>query len=432
MPQPSIWDLQVSENKRYLIRRNGTPFFWLGDTAWELFHRLKREDADRYLDNRAQKKFTVIQAVALAEFDGLTVPNPYGELPLAGSDPAKPNAKYFEHVDWVINRAREKGLYVGLLPTWGRYVQKGSWEKSSAVVFNPQNALAYGRWIGRRYKDTPNLVWILGGDRTPEGVVDVWRAMAKGIKESDGGCHLMTFHPNGHASSATVLHDEGWLDFNMIQSGHRARDLPNYEMIAADYARTPVKPIIDGEPRYEDHPVNWKPAELGYFDEVDVRMAAYWAMFSGACGHTYGCHPIWQFATPDREKIGFARHNWTEVLDLPGASQMQHLRALIESRDFLSRVPDQRVLANAGEGADHAVATIGDGYAMVYTPTGKPLTVNLRRGRARFWYVSWFNPRNGEWKKAGEVDGKQDASFTPPGTPGRGNDWVLVLDSNAR
>ena len=131
------WELRVSENNRFLIKSNGIPFFWLGDTAWELFHRLNREDTERYLENRRQKGFTVIQAVALAELDGLNTPNRFGEKPLTANDPAKPNPKYFEHVDWVVNKAREKGLYVGLLPTWGRYVVKGSWEKTSEVIFNP-------------------------------------------------------------------------------------------------------------------------------------------------------------------------------------------------------------------------------------------------------------------------------------------------------
>lgn len=428
------WDLRVSENNRFLTHATGVPFLWLGDTAWELFHRLDREDAERYLENRRQKGFTVIQAVALAELDGLNTPNPYGERPLFDNDPARPNPKYFDHVDWIIAKAREKGLYIGLLPTWGRYVVKGSWEKSSPIIFNPTNAAAYGAWIGARYKDTPNLIWILGGDRNPDGVIDVWRAMAQAIRHADAGRHLITFHPQGGSSSATLLHTEPWLDFNMIQSGHAARDLPNYEMIAADYARTPVKPVLDGEPRYEDHPIKWRPDELGWFDDADVRQAAYWAVFAGAFGHTYGCHPIWQMAAPGRERVGLARHDWTEVLDLPGASQMRHLRALLESRDFLSRVPDQSLLLNnPPTGPDHARATRGDGYIFVYLPTGKPVDVRLRAyrrgGGVRGWFVSWFNPRTGEWLKAPDAAAKEVVSFTPPGSPGRGNDWVLVLDA---
>lgn len=66
--------LQVSANGHYLQYADGTPFFYLGDTAWELFHRLDREEAEMYLDNRARKGYNVIQAVALSEVDGVDVP----------------------------------------------------------------------------------------------------------------------------------------------------------------------------------------------------------------------------------------------------------------------------------------------------------------------------------------------------------------------
>src|SRR5262249_33809919 len=97
--------LKVTENHRYLQYENGKSFFYLGDTAWELFHRLNREDATRYLTNRAQKGFTVIQAVVLAQLGGLTVPNPYGDLPLINGNPAQPNEAYFRHVDFIVNKA---------------------------------------------------------------------------------------------------------------------------------------------------------------------------------------------------------------------------------------------------------------------------------------------------------------------------------------
>src|SRR5712664_2608646 len=97
--------LKVSSNKHFLVYEDGKPFFWLGDTAWELFHRLNREEADQYLKTRSEQGFTVIQAVVLAEMDGLHVPNFYGEKPLIDDDPTKPNEKYFEHVDYIVNKA---------------------------------------------------------------------------------------------------------------------------------------------------------------------------------------------------------------------------------------------------------------------------------------------------------------------------------------
>ncbi len=136
--------LKVSENRRFLIHEDGTPFFYLGDTAWELFHRLNREEADRYLENRRQKGFTVIQGVVLAEPDGLDTPNAYSHRPLINNDPTRPNEDYFKHVDYIVNKAKEKGIYIGMLPTWGDKVTK-AWGKGP-VIFNEENAKIYGRF----------------------------------------------------------------------------------------------------------------------------------------------------------------------------------------------------------------------------------------------------------------------------------------------
>jgi hypothetical protein len=109
--------LKVSQNGRFLIYEEGRPFFYLGDTAWELFHRTTREEADRYLQDRARKGFTVIQAVALAELDGLNSPNSYGYRPLVDNDPARPDVRggprddYWDHVDYILDKAESLGLF---------------------------------------------------------------------------------------------------------------------------------------------------------------------------------------------------------------------------------------------------------------------------------------------------------------------------------
>jgi hypothetical protein len=225
--EKSIAQLRVSKNQRYLETADGKPFFWLGDTAWELFHRLSREEADLYLKNRAEKGFTVIQTVALAELDGLHTPNFYGELPLENDDPTRPREAYFQQVDYVIKKAEQLGLHIGLLPTWGDKLFKDSWGVGPEI-FNVSNAKTYGKWIGTRYKNQNNIIWILGGDRNPrnESDVAVWRAMAEGIVEGVGGNNkaLMTFHPQPNAmedgGSSKWFHNDVWLDFNMFQTGH--------------------------------------------------------------------------------------------------------------------------------------------------------------------------------------------------------------------
>ncbi len=341
--------LKVSENKRFLVHADGTPFFYLGDTAWELFHRLNREEAGKYLENRSAKGFTVIQAVALAEVDGHRDPNPYGHVPLIDLDPARPavndgpNNDYWDHVDYIVDKANSLRLYIGFLPTWGRYWHDNI--KDGKPLFTVQNAETYGRWLGRRYRDK-HLIWILGGDRTVENdeQKEIIRAMARGLAAGDGGAHLITFHPRGGGGSADYFHNDDWLDFNMRQNGHNAKFNEGFQNTRADYDRTPVKPVIDGEPIYEDHPVSFRAKDLGHSISSDVRRPLYWDLFSGAFGHTYGHHSVWQMWQPGRGPINNPLMPWYEAIDQPGAGQMQYGRRLIESRPFLTRVPDDSIL----------------------------------------------------------------------------------------
>jgi hypothetical protein len=424
--------LKVSENGRFLVRSDGSPFFWLGDTAWELFHRLDLEDSQRYLGDRAEKGFTVIQAVVLAEFGGLTVPNANGDLPLLDCDPTRPNERYFVHVDAVVEAASRLGLYIGMLPTWG-----DKWNTKwgeGPEIFTPENAAVYGEFLGQRYRDQP-IVWILGGDRPPESEhhLAILRAMAAGLRRGDEGRHLLTYHPTGGQSSAAWFHSGDWLSFNMIQSGHWARDNPNYRMIAADYARTPTKPCLDGEPCYEQIAVQFKPAR-GRFDDLDVRKAAYWSVFAGAHGHTYGANGVFQFHLTSRPGEFDAVIPWQEALSFPGAGQLRHLRALMESRPFLTRIPDQGLLASdAGEGPRHVQATRDEKgtYAMVYVPSaGQTVRVDTSRlsgSRLKAW---WYDPRSGEATGlAGSFSSGGEVEFT---SPDEGPDWVLVLDDVAK
>ena len=439
LPSPAAPRLKVSDNKRFLVKEDGTPFFYLGDTAWELFHRLNREEAERYLKNRADKQFTVIQAVVLAELDGLNDPNPYGHKALADNDPLKPNEDYFKHIDWIVNKADELGLSVGMLPTWG-----SNWNKppGQGGIFTPQNAAPFGEYLGRRYKDKP-IIWILGGDRPVENDSHraILKAMAEGLRRGDGGAHLITFHPPGGNGSSKWLHNEPWLDFNMRQNGHAIDFDGRYDQTRADYNLTnPVKPVIDGEPVYEDHPVNFKPKELGHSVSADVRRALYWDLFTGAFGHTYGHHSVWQMYAPGRQPINGPLMPWFEAIDQPGAAQMQHGRRLIESRPFLTRIPDDTIIVTGavptsvpGAGTRRYVATRdSDGtYAMVYAPVGRPFSVRMNAIKGPKARASWFNPRTGKAESIGEFPTQGEHQFTLP-EAGELLDWVLVLDDAAR
>ncbi len=429
--------IEVSANKHYLQYQDGTPFFWMGDTGWELFHRLKLEEIDRYLTNRAAKGFTLIQAVILAEFDGLRKPNQYGQIPLINQDPLQPNERYFELVDTVMKLAKAKGLVMGLLPTWGDKVLK-MWGEGP-VVFNTENAYGYGLFLGKRYAAYPNIIWILGGDRP--AITDsmdtrpIWRSMAKGISEGSNGKALFTYHISGGPNTTSKqIHNEDWLHINMMQSGHGSgHDVPVWNWVSNDRALEPTKPTLDSEPNYEDHPVNpwpkWDSAN-GYFNDYDVRKQAYRSVFAGACGVTYGHHSIWQFYNNREEKINHAKMYWTEALDRPGATQMGYLKNLVLSRPSLKRVPDQNIITSGqGDKGEYMTAykDSSGSYLMVYLPVGKTVGIKTSSIKSKTINGWWFNPKNGKTTSLGQLQRKDAMTFTPPIT-GFGNDWVLVLD----
>ncbi|MBI1176263.1 DUF4038 domain-containing protein [bacterium] len=439
--------LKVSANKHFLVTADGKPFFWLGDTAWELFHRLNREEADKYLENRARKGFTVIQAVALAELDGLHDPNAYGDRPLIDDDPTRPDIKdgpandYWDQVDYIMRKANSLGLFIGFLPSWGDKWNKDRWG-AGPEIFTPENAEIYGEWLGKRYRDA-DLVWILGGDRSIRNDTDreILHRMAIGLRKGDGGAHLITFHPPGGNGSAQYFQDADWMDFNLRQNGHGAEFTGHYDQTRADYDRTPTKPVIDGEPLYEDHPISFDAKKLGHSVSSDVRRPLYWDLFGGACGHTYGHHSVWQMYDPKRGKpINNPLMPWYEAIDQPGAGQMHFSKDLLLSRPFLTRIPDDSVIVTdrvptsvpgAGRYRFSGTRDSDRTYAMVYVPVGRKFKVHMDAIRGATVMAWWFNPRNGQANEIGTFPSEGEREFTPPDY-GEMIDWVLVLDDASK
>lgn len=443
--------LSVHPDGRYLQDGDGAPFFWLGDTAWELFHALDRDEAEHYFADRAGKGFNVLQAVLLAEAGGHDTPNAYGDLPFSdggrlelaltpGSDPEDAlEYDYWDHAEWMIQRAGEHGLFVAALPCWGEYVTPRFRE---ATFDTADEAYAYGLFLGERFGKYSHVVWILGGDRLPDERVnglELWRAMAEGISDgtngtpgrdgqSDYSTTLMSFHC--YRSSSTWFHGDPWLDFHMWGSYHEKRNNERAWFEAEqDWGLPDPKPTLNAEPAYEDGPINYDPElGLGYFDDFDVRQVAYWSVFSGCFGHTYGAHSV--FRMWKKEPTASFRRSWQEGLALPGSAQMVHLKNLMLSRPFFERVPNQRVVAeNVYDPVGMLRATSGTDYAMVYVPNGKALRVTTGIIRGERLVAWWYDPRTGAASRVGVFPNTGLLEFDAPGETARGNDWVLVLDN---
>ncbi len=452
--------LEVSSNGRYLLDSQGEPFFWLGDTAWELFHTLNQEEATHYFLNRQNKGFNVIQCVLLPELQAETRPNAYGDFPLKtwdnlsllvtpGDDFNNPEAyDYWDHAEWIVSEGISHGLVMGLLPCWGEYVTPRFRERT---IKTPREGYAYGYYLGNRFRPyNDQIIWILGGDRLPEEAykgIETWRAMAEGIadgvnkgadkkydKKADYTSTFMTYHC--FKSSSVWFHEDPWIDmhtwgsYHMDRNNERPCDAPGYDL------RLPNrKPTLNSEPCYELLPVgyDWKEAAQGRFDDFDVRQAACWSVFAGACGHTYGCHPVWQMRkkeNPFPPLTLTTEKEWHEALDEPGAFQMGYLKQLIESFSFTTMVPNQRLIAKNlydPEGG-YLVACQGKDFSLIYIPTGKNLEVDLDYIHYDRIEIQWFNPRTGETHADKIIqNNRKILGLDPPGEKARGNDWVLIL-----
>ena len=123
----------------------------------------------------------------------------------------------------------------------------------------------------------------------------------------------MGYHPFGRTSSSLWFHQEKWLDFNMFQSGHRRYDQAslnswddnagketffgedNWRYVERDRQAQPAKPTLDGEPSYEQIPQGLHDPSQPFWQDCDVRRYAYWSVFAGSAGHTYGSNAVMQF-----------------------------------------------------------------------------------------------------------------------------------------
>ena len=418
---------------RYLSWEDGKPFFYLGDTAWEMLHKLSREEVDHYLSVRSRQGFTAIQTVALAEQEGVTVPNYYGRLPLHFTeempDPEKPDTEgeysYWEHVDYIVKQAEQYGLFVTLLPTWGDKFNK-CWGVGPEI-FTPENAESYGKWLAQRYANSPNIIWMLGGDRPiEEHHRKIMDAMARGIRANDQN-HLITFHPMGDHASTDYVCDAAYIDFHTAQTGHGVSQCYRSDEIMREMASKTEKPFMDSEARYEDHPACFN-AELAYFwNDADVRQNAYWDVLAGACGHTYGNHAVWSM---NRQLTSYCPNTWKEALSHPGATQMRYVKELRYSRDYFSLHYDPSLLCGNYEGMAHMVASVGDGYGYVYLPLGLPVTVDLSKiSGANCVRAFWFDPRTGTETLFSVLPAQGKTTLVPPSS-GKGCDWILILEGH--
>lgn len=418
--------IKVSPNGRYFVDRDGKPWLWLGDTAWPLLSRYSKGQAEAYLRNRGGKGFTVIQCVAawvlpdgnedtqnVPDSTDEPQPNPSGERPWLNGNPATPNDAYFNHIDALVDIANQQGLALAILPTWGYYVNQ-------THRVNMGNARAYGRWLGQRYKNAPNIIWVNGGDRVPVGYEAVYRELAHGLREGDGGAHLITYHICGWNSTSQFLSTEDWLDFNMIQTWTEWSKV--YPAVAADRAMSPAKPVVLAEGAYENGPEY----PQGPITPLLVRRQAWWSVMAGGF-HTYGQNQMWRMGK-----------NWDSTFDTPGAAHVAKMKEILSAWPWWELIPDQGLYAS-GASSEKTLNTAmrapkGD-FAVLYLSSQCRFFVHLHKLLTRNVKATWINPATGERREAGtyttgNLNGQMFPSSEVRGfqTPGYWEDALLVLE----
>jgi hypothetical protein len=426
--------LEVSENGRYL--KNGDkPFFWMGNTSWLMPERLNRDEVEYFLDTERKNGYNVEQIQVV---NSIPTYNVFGQ----SSFPDGFNFKninrqgvygYWDHLDYIIHTAENNGIYIGMVCIWGSNI--------SGQRINVKQAEAYAAFLANRYKDVPNIIWIMGGDIPGNIHPEIYEAMAKTIRSIDKN-HLMTFHPRGRTTSAKWFNDAEWLDFNMFQSGHRRygqrngdgdytiqdnTEEDNWRYVDLSYSLKPVKPVLDGEPSYENIPQGLHDVTQPLWKDNDVRRYAYWSVFAGSCGHTYGHNAIMQMMRPGLLASYGCNEAWYDALKDPGYLQMKYLKQLMLMFPYFERVPDQSIISGQnGERYDRAIATRGNDYLLVYNYSGRPMDIDLTKISGAKKNVWWFNPSDGKMTYLGEYDNKVTNFVTDNAYMSASCDRVLI------
>jgi len=435
--------LKIHENGRFLQYEDGKPFFYLGDTAWDLFHRITGDEVEYYMSVRASQGFNVIQCVLLTNF-----PNRYDRYALKDNDFSKfdydteGKESYWAGVDACLDVAEKYGIYLAIIPMWN-----SSYDDPETTLFKGyEPSYEFGKFIGDRYKDRNNIIWLLGGDVFVKPYMhEIFDGLAAGIKdgEREDNHHLMSFHPHGPSNTITELGgDRDYFDFVTSQSGHTVEhSYQPYNLFPP--MMEAGKPFLDSEPHYEDHVANWA-AEFKKWDASDIREGAYESVFSGACGQgygnpiiafflyepisKYGCH----FYVGNVKKDNLPENGWHDAIRHEGAEQLKYLKQLRLSRPYFNLRPAPELVLNSQDDVlfGKITAARGDDYAFIYTPHGREIHVDATSLDQQFVRASWFNPRTGEEKEICLMTSRK-AVFVPE-TCGKGQDWVLILDGGKR
>ena len=415
--------LAVQPGKPFLVDAAGKPFLIHGDTAWSLIAQLTREEVELYLDDRRARGFNTILVNLIEHAFASNAPaNAYGEPPfLEPGVYSTPNEAYFAHVDWALRQAEERGFLVLLTPSYTGYEGGTEGWYQTMILNGPGRLRQYGEFLGQRYRDLANIVWVHAGDYDPPRK-DLVRAIADGIRKVDPRA-LHTAHGGPETAAMEYWGDEPWLQLNNVYSYG-----PVYASTLEQYTRPEGRPLFLIESAYEN--------EHGA-TERRLRTQAYHAVLSGASGQVFGNNPIWHF---DGGGLYPAPVTWQEALDSQGAKSMTHLRNLMTGVRWWDLKPDvDNTLLTGGLGSDEdraVAARSADGsFALLYLPSARDIVVDLEQLAGPQIVARWYDPASGRRSEVSgspfEATGLHRFRPEPDANSSGFDDWVLILESHS-
>lgn len=422
--------MRLKVNGKYLFE-DDKPFFWLGDTAWLILEKLTMPEIKLYLKNRSGLGFNVIQMVL-----AYSIPDLDSNDVMASDIKDYSNMEYWSFVKEVLAYAKSLNIWCALLPSWGHFIKKD--------IINEGNCVRYVKFLCDYFKDTENIIWVLGGDVRGDQNFKCFDMMGKAFKEFDSN-KLVTFHPFGRTGSYLWFNDCSWLDFNMFQSGHRRYDQltlgawddknanedsfgeDSYKYVIKGHSYDIKKPILDAEPSYEGIVQGLHDPNEPYWEARHIRRYAYWSVFEGACGFTYGNNAIIQFYRGFEKGSYGVRETWLEALHSPGGAQMQYLKKLMNSVDFTTGNSHSEYVLNNKERHHRSSVFAGDDYMFIYTYKGDKLDIDLQKYTNKNMEIYLMNPENDSLSYYGSVSNQKMITIRPTKRRELSNDWVIIF-----
>jgi hypothetical protein len=417
----ATFPLHVESGKRYLIDSANAPFLMHGDSAWSLIAELTREKADQYLEDRRKRGFNTILVNLLEHKFSKNAPkNAYGDSPfIVPGDFSTPNDAYFTHVDWIIQKAADKGMLVLLTPAYLGYGGGDEGWYQEMVANGTTKLRDFGRYLGQRYSKYSNILWVHGGDYNPPDKSLV-RAVALGIIEFDASA-LHTAHCAPETTALGFWSGESWLQLDTVYTYNNV-----HTATLGEYQNTQM-PVFLIESRYENENMPEGTAQR-------TRIQAYHALLSGGTGQIFGNNPVWHFSGPG---VYPSQTTWQNSLNSRGSRSMTQLRGLLEPLAWWNLEPDSAhilLTGGLGSGQDTAVASMANDrkYAIVYVPSIRAVSLNLAQLAGPNVVVRWYDPSNGSFStvagspypNSGTINLQQSGNNSAGDS-----DWVLLLES---